>query len=283
MSDPADLRSAVVAAAARLSAAGVVSSRHDAEALAAHVLGTTRSRLLLVDALGDRREEFEALVDRRAAREPLQHLTGEAAFRHLVLAVGPGVFVPRPETETLVDLALAAVRGTASPLVVDLGTGSGAVALSIAAEHPGARVHAVEADPAAADWAARNIAALRLPVTLHRTTMADGLADLGGAVDLVVSNPPYVPTDEQAALEPEVADHDPALALWGGPDGLDGPREVARAAQRLLIAGGAVVCEHSDRHGESVPALFVAAGFSAVTLHLDLTGRPRFTSARLAR
>lgn len=277
-----DLRPVLSAAAARLATAGVASPRHDAEALAAHVLATSRAGLLLVDRLtGPQAQQLQSLVRQRADRVPLQHLVGSVGFRRLTLAVGSGVFVPRPETETLVELALAAVAGQPAPLVVDLGTGSGAVALAVAQEHPGARVHAVERDPVAAGWASRNIAATRLPVSLHTGSMDEPQPELDGRVDLVVSNPPYIPTAVRGQLEPEVVEHDPAMALWGGPDGLDGPRMVVTAARRLLAEGGSVVLEHDAAHGDAVPALLSAAGFVDVARRRDLVGRPRFSSARL--
>ncbi len=216
---------------------------------------------------------------------PLQHLTGRAPFRHLELAVGPGVFVPRPETEQLVEWALAQLAGADEPVVVDLGAGSGAIALSLAHEHPGARVTAVERDPQAAEWTRHNAdlraAAGDRPVTVLSGDMTDPalLRDLDGAVDLVVSNPPYVP--DGARVPREVADHDPPLALWGGPDGLDVVRGLLRTAARLLRPGGALGIEHADQQGSALPALVRGTGeFTDVADHPDLAGRPRFTTAR---
>jgi release factor glutamine methyltransferase len=265
------------AAAATLAAAGVASPRHDAEELAAHVLGLSRSRLVLLDKLpAGAAGRYAGLVEQRAARVPLQHLTGVAGFRRLELAVGPGVFVPRPETEVLVDWALARLRP--GDLVVDLCAGSAAIALAIADEAPGVTVHAVELEEHALAWAARNVAATGLPVTLHRGDVADPgvLAELAGAVDLVTANPPYVPVG--AEVQREVAEHDPPAALWGGEDGLLTVRAVERAAARLLKLGGLVAVEHADAQGESVPAVF--RHWAEVRDHPDLTGRPRFTTAR---
>jgi release factor glutamine methyltransferase len=278
----------VAEASAVLAAAGVASPRHDAEALAAHVLGLPRSRLALAGALtGGQRARYADLVGQRASRVPLQHLTGVAGFRRLELSVGPGVFVPRPETEVLAGWAIEALRGTSTPLVVDLCAGSGAVALALAQEMSGARVHAVEVDPQALAWAERNVAARAAagdpPVTLHRGDVTDPalLADLAGAVDLVTANPPYIPAG--ATVEPEVAEHDPPAALWGGPDGLDVVRAVERAAARLLRPGGLVAVEHADLQGETVPALFTRTGrWAGVADQPDLAGRPRFTTARRA-
>jgi release factor glutamine methyltransferase len=260
----------------------------DAELLLSHVLGVPRTRLLtLSDVPGGAAERFADLLDQRAGRVPLQHLTGRAPFRHLELAVGPGVFVPRPETELLVDWALARLAGAAVPVVVDLGAGSGAIALSLAHEHPGARVTAVERDAGAIGWTRHN-AAVRAaagdtPVEVLAGDMTDRqlLSDLDGAVDLVVSNPPYVP--DGARVPREVADHDPPMALWGGPDGLDVVRGLLHTAARLLRPGAHLGIEHADQQGAALPALVRAHGaFTDVADHRDLAGRPRFTTARRA-
>ena len=212
---------------------------------------------------------------------PLQHLLGSAAFRYLELAVGPGVFVPRPETEVVVDWAVhwTVHHAPPHPLAVDLCTGSGAIALSLAHEVPGATVHAVEADPLALKWARRNDPEQK--VTFHLGPVADCLPELSGTVDLVVSNPPYLP--EGSPVDRETAEHDPALALWGGPDGLDVVRQVEVAARRLLKPGGLLVVEHDVTHGEAAPALLrEAGGWDEIADHDDLTGRPRFVTARWA-
>ena len=257
----------IEAAAATLAAAGVASPRHDAEELAAHVLGLSRSRLVLLDRLpAGAAGRYAELVEQRAARVPLQHLTGVAGFRRLDLAVGPGVFVPRPETEVLVDWALARLRP--GDVVVDLCAGSAAIALALADEAAGVTVHAVELEEHALAWAARNVAATGLPVALHRGDVADPglLADLAGTVDLVTANPPYIPVG--ARIEREVAEHDPPAALWGGQDGLVAVRAVERAAARLLKPGGLVAVEHADVQGESVPAMF--RHWAEVRDHRDL-------------
>ncbi|MCW2598588.1 MAG: Methylase of polypeptide chain release factor [Frankiales bacterium] len=225
------------------------------------------------------------LVARRASRVPLQHLTGSVGFRWIDLEVGPGVFVPRPETESVVHWAVEAVKDRESPLLVDLCTGSGAIALALANEVPGAVVHAVERDPGALLWARRN-AANRVragdpEVHLHQGSAEAALPALDGTVDLVASNPPYIPEDERHLIDPEVVDHDPELALFGGTDGLDVVRLVEQAARRLLKPGGLVVVEHSDRQGRSAPGVFQAAGgWAEVQDHPDLTGRDRFVTAR---
>lgn len=278
-------RAAIDAAAARLTDAGVVSPRHDAAELAAHALGTIRSKLWRHDTLPVAAyERFVALVDERARRVPLQHLTGVAGFRHLELAVGPGVFIPRPETESLIDWGLCDRMGIDEPLVVDLCAGSGAIALSIADELRGARVHAVELDPLALTWAERNIATLGLPVQLHAGDATDPvvLAELDGTVDLVLSNPPYVP--DGMTVEREVAEHDPALALWGGPDGMRVLAGIAARAYRLLSADSWFGVEHADAQGETVPALLAATGqWADIVCHRDLADRPRFTVARAVK
>ena len=284
-----ELRATVATATERLAAAGVASPEHDARALAVHVLGLDRpSDLLLADSFDDAQAEaYDALVGRRADRVPLQHLTGSVGFRHIELEVGPGVFVPRPETESVVQWAVDAVarEGWTAPLVVDLCTGSGTMAFALANEVPGATVHGVERDPAALDWARRNaanrVAAGDPEVELHLGSVEDALLDMDGRFDLVVSNPPYVADDEAHIPDPEVVDHDPEIALFAGPDGLDVIRLVEQTAKRLLRPGGLVVVEHSDRQGETAPAVF-AEGWAEVQDHKDLAGRDRFVTARRA-
>lgn len=284
-------RALVDAATGRLGAAGVASPRADAHLLLAHVLGVPRGEVAALLALdreipGAAAAAFESLVTRRERREPLQHLTGSAPFRHVELAVGPGVFVPRPETEAVAQVAIdearrvVAERGGA--VVVDLCTGSGAIALSIATEVPGARVHAVELDAAAHEWAARNLAGSG--VGLVRGDARSALRDLDDVVDVVVSNPPYVPSDA-VPRDPEVADHDPAVALYGlGPDGLEVPRGITAAAVRLLRDGGLYVMEHAEVQDAAARAMVDACGaFDQATTRADLTGRPRMVVARRRR
>lgn len=271
-------------AAARLAAAGVPSPDHDAAELLAHALGTTRGQLPLVAGVPpEPADTFALLVARRAAREPLQHLTGSASFRHVELQVGPGVFVPRPETELLAGWAVDRARAAGErPVVVDLCCGSGAIALSIADEVAHAQVHAVELDAAAHAWADRNLQ--DSGVDLRLGDMADAFPDLDAAVDVVVCNPPYIPLDAWASVAPEVRDHDPALALWSGGDGLDAMRVLAATAARLLRPGGWVGAEHADVQGESARRVLLDTGrWSEVRDHRDLAGRARFLTARLAR
>ncbi len=276
-------RSLVDAAAARLRDAGVDSPDHDARALLAHVLGVGLPELALVDDVpGRAAEEYDALVARRAAREPLQHLTGTAWFRHVELAVGPGVFVPRPETELLAGWAIAAASDLDAPVVVDLGTGSGAIAKAVAHEVPSARVHAVELDEQAHAWAARNLAGTL--VDLRQGDLAEAFSDLVGSVDVVVSNPPYIPHEAWESVAVEVRDHDPHLALYATGDGLDTIRVVEARAALLLRPGGVVGVEHADVQGETAPGVFSAAGrWEQVRDHEDLAGRARYLTARLAR
>jgi release factor glutamine methyltransferase len=261
-----------------LAAAGVPSPRHDAEALAAHVLGVGRGELMRHETLDV--AAFDALVARRAAREPLQHLTGRAAFRHVEVEVGPGVFVPRPETEVTAGAAADLARTLDRPLVVDLYAGSGAIALAVADEVPDAEVHAVEAEDSAIAWLRRNVAGTR--VVAHHADVARCLLEFTGTVDVVVANPPYVPLGAEVR-DPEVALHDPAVALWSGPDGLDAMRVLERTAARLLRPGGYLFAEHADVQGLSAPALFAdPVRWEDVTDHADLAGRPRYLSARRA-
>ena len=271
-------------AADRLAAAGVPSPEHDAWALLEHATGRRRSALVTVGAQDPGElpgvDTFEGYVDRRAAREPLQHITGTAYFRHLTLQVGPGVFVPRPETEVVVDAVLQHLAERDRPRVVDLGTGSGAIALAVATERPGSQVFAVEAEPAAYAWAARNCAAST--VDLRLGDMADAFEELDGTVDVLVSNPPYIPVGARIR-DPEVASHDPAAALWSGADGLDAMRVVERVAARLLRPGGAAVVEHADVQGESAPGVFAGTGrWTGVRDHRDLAGRDRYLTAILS-
>jgi release factor glutamine methyltransferase len=266
-----------------LGAAGVASPEYDATALLAHVLGTSRAQLALVDEVApEPTAAFDALVARRALREPLQHLTGVAYFRHVELAVGPGVFVPRPETELLAGWAIEACAGIEAPVVVDLCTGSGAIARAVADEVPRAAVHAAELSPEAFEWAERNLAGTGVDLWLGDAFAA--FDDLRGGVDVVVCNPPYIPLDAWESVAAEARDHDPHLALFSGADGLDAIRLLARRAAELLRLGGVVGFEHADEQGEAAPAVFSRSGrWSDVRDHRDLAGRPRFATARLAR
>jgi release factor glutamine methyltransferase len=273
-----------------LAAAGVASPDADAEQLAAFVLGIEASELrrrlvLRVPVEEAFVERFEGLVAERARRLPLQHLTGRAHFRQLTLEVGPGVFVPRPETELVAGLAIEAARavadeGTAHPVVVDLCTGSGAIALAVKDELPEAQVHAVELSAQAHAWAARNVDALGLDVDLRLGDATTAFDDLVGLAHVVVSNPPYIPVGA-VPVDPEVRDHDPEVALYGGSeDGLAIPRLVAARAAALLRPGGLLVMEHADTQGQALPEALRRTGVWAdVEDRVDLTGRPRVALA----
>ncbi len=269
-----------------LARAGVPDPRVDAELLIGHVLGVGRGRIQALALTGSVMAASEAvevaeLVERRAARVPLQHITGRAAFRRLDLAVGPGVFVPRPETEGVAGLAIDALLASAEPepRAVDLGTGSGAIALSLAVEVPHARVWGVENSPEAFIWATQNQRESGADnATIVFVDLADALPDLDGTVSVVVSNPPYIPLGA-IPRDPEVRLHDPHAALYGGEDGLDVVRHVSATARRLLRSGGALFIEHGELQGEEIRDLLTADGWRATATHPDLTGRPRTTSA----
>ncbi|MBO0804834.1 MAG: peptide chain release factor N(5)-glutamine methyltransferase [Nocardiopsaceae bacterium] len=292
----------IALATVRLAEAGVESPRADAELIAAHAHNVKRGELHTVPD-----SEFDAVfwadVARRANREPLQHITGRAYFRYLELDVGPGVFVPRPETEVLTGWAVDRLRemDVADPVAVDLGTGSGAIALSIAQEVPRATVHAVEGDPLALSWAERNITRHVDSYTAGRVLLhagdfvsgavpggtgpdgggpagLAGLESLAGTIDLVVSNPPYIPVGSVVA--PEAAEYDPPAALWSGSDGLDAIRAIERVARWLLRPDGRLAVEHSDLQGAAVYWVFgEEAGWRDTRNHKDLAGRDRFVTS----
>jgi release factor glutamine methyltransferase len=269
-----------------LAGVGVPTPEADAELLLAHVLGLSRGEVQAKAVTGaevedDARAAYLAALERRAAREPLQHITGIAPFRSLELAVGPGVFVPRPETEFAAQLGIDALLAVASPepIAVDLGSGSGALALALATEVPHASVVAVEVSPEAFVWTtenARRVGAENLRLVL--ADLADALPELDGAVDVVVSHPPYIP-DDAIPRDPEVRLHDPVVALYGGPDGLDVVRSLSRRALALLRSGGTLVIEHGELQGAELRALLAADGWRAAATHRDLLGRDRVTTA----
>lgn len=257
----------------QLREAGVASPETDAELLLCYVTGVPRALLRLRASLDQiHKRAYLDLIDARARRIPLQHLTGSAAFRYVELEVGPGVFVPRPETESLAGWAIERAGEHESAVVVDLCTGSGAIALSIVHELPTARVHAVELDDAAFDWAQRNLSGTG--VDLRRGDAFHAFADLNGSVDVVVCNPPYIPLSAWESVEPEAREHDPGFALFSGDDGLDALRALERAAWRLLRSGGVVGAEHAEVQGPQVQEMF-AKRWSAVVDNRDLAGRDR--------
>jgi release factor glutamine methyltransferase len=274
---------------ATLSAAGITDPEVDTELLIGHILGLGRgevqARLILNDLVSDENAHLiRSLVARRAAREPLQHILGVAWFRSLTLAVGPGVFVPRPETEQLAQMAIDALRSLAepAPIGVDLGTGSGAIALAMATEVPHARIFAVEKSSEAMPWTTKNFAHLGADnATLIQGDLADAFPELNGTVAVVASNPPYIPNDA-IPRDPEVQLHDPHLALYGGDDGLDIVRLVSQTGLRLARPGGALMMEHGELQGEDIRNILTTDGWRAATTHRDLLGRDRYTSATRA-
>jgi release factor glutamine methyltransferase len=280
------LRDLVEHASAKFAEAQIDSAQNDAELLAAHVLGLSKGELqsaMIVDAeiSETQAEQITNLYARRIAREPLQHITGQAHFRNLELSVGRGVFIPRPETEYVAQLAIDALRSVASaePIAVDLGTGSGAIALAMATEVPHSRVFAVEKSDQAMPFTSANFAKYaETGAQLIQGDLADAFAELNGQVSVVASNPPYIPN---AAIPRDVEVHlfDPALALYGGEDGLDVIRVVSKTAARLLAPGGALIIEHADSQSEQVVQLLLADGWRQVRAHQDLTGRDRAVTA----
>ncbi|MCT9002041.1 peptide chain release factor N(5)-glutamine methyltransferase [Microbacterium memoriense] len=271
-------------ASATLADAGVPTPDADAELLAAHVFGLSRGALAAAAFRGDaapaQTPVFDALIARRAAREPLQHLTGLAPFRHLELRVGPGVFVPRPETEMVAQLAIDALRAMPgdAPIGVDLGTGSGALALAMATEVPHAEIHAAENAVDAFVWAKENFAEHAPHARLAFVDLAAAFPELDGRVSVVVSNPPYVP-DAAIPRDPEVRFWDPPTALYGGADGLDVVRILSGVARRLLHPGGTLIIEHGEWQGTPIRELLTSDGWRAAATHPDLTTRDRATTA----
>jgi len=277
------IQAALQSATETFANAGIESAAADAEILLAHLLNASRGELQAKAITDDEFEEFDvyqSLVTKRAERIPLQHLTGVAHFRRLTLKVGPGVFVPRPETEVVTQIAVDALKaiGHETPIAVDLATGSGAIALSLAVEVPNAKVFAIELSEDALKYTRQNFADLAPTAALVQGDLADAFSELNGSVDVLVSNPPYIP-DEMVPIYPEVHLHDPDLALYGGSDGLDVIRLVDKAARRLLRSGGTLIIEHADMQGEAVRELLLASGWRQVRTHKDLVGRDRATTA----
>jgi release factor glutamine methyltransferase len=273
------LRRAIDSAAALLAAAGIDSARWDAEQLAAHVSGTERGRLTLVESIDDEFfVRYHDAVAARSRRVPLQHLTGTAAFGPVVLQVGPGVFIPRPETEALLEWATAQ-RVPQAPVIVDLCTGSGALAVTVARHWPAARVIGIDDSDAALDYARRNVEGTAVELIRADVTTPGLLPELDGRVDLIVANPPYVP--DSILLEPEVANHDPAHAVFGGPDGMAVIPALADLAGRWLRPGGRFAVEHDDTTSSQTVELVASTRlFEDIQARRDLAGRPRFVTAR---
>ena len=285
MSDAA-LQVLIQSAADRFEAAGIESAVVDAELLACHLLDCSRGELQSKMILGETMDtlalsSFETLVGRRAAREPLQHITGKAYFRALELRVGFGVFVPRPETEGVAQLAIDALRLTATeePIAIDLGTGSGAIALAMATEVSNAKIYAVEKSPDAMVFTSANFARYGSEnATLIEGDLADAFQELNGRASVVVSNPPYIP-NRMIPRDLEVRNFDPELALYGGEDGMDVVHLVSDSARRLLHTGGTLIIEHAEIQSRQVCQLLLASGWRQVRAHRDLTMRDRAVSA----
>ncbi|OBJ51695.1 peptide chain release factor N(5)-glutamine methyltransferase [Mycobacterium sp. 1423905.2] len=273
------LRGAIDSATTVLAQAGIVSARFDAEELAAHLTGTDRGRLALVESPDHAFfAQYHEVVAARSRRVPLQHLLGTAAFGPVVLQVGPGVFVPRPETESMLEWATTQ-RLPAQPVIVDLCTGSGALAIALAEHYPTARILGVDNSETALRYARRNAEATTVELVRADVTGPEALTDLTGSVDLVVANPPYVP--DGANLEAEVAQHDPPQAVFGGPDGMTVVTAVVALAGRLLRPGGLFAVEHDDSTSAATVECVAGTGvFAEIAARKDLTGRPRFVTAR---
>jgi release factor glutamine methyltransferase len=273
------LRSAIDSATTLLADAGIDSARYEAEELAAHLTGTERGRLPLIDSPDDTFfDRYHAAIAARSRRVPLQHITGTAAFGPLRLLVGPGVFIPRPETEAILEWATAQ-RLPDAPVIVDLCTGSGALAIALAQHWPEARLLGIDDSDAALEYARKNSAGTKVELLHADVTKPDLLSDLDGQVDLVVANPPYVP--DGAPVEPEVSHYDPSHAVFGGADGMTVINAIVRLAGRWLRPGGFFAVEHDDT-ASSVTCELISGTelFDDVVAQTDLTGRPRFVTAR---
>lgn len=268
----------------KFSAAGVLSPSVDAELLGCFILDATRSELTLLAITGEsfpenRLADFLEAVKRREKREPIQHITGLAPFRHLELEVGPGVFIPRPETEQLVDLAIQKIESIQNPVIVDLCSGSGAISIALNTEVAGSRVYSVELSKDAFSFLTRNYQRYGLdPKALRHENLTTALEELKAGVDLVVSNPPYIP-DSAVPIDLEVQLHDPAVALYGGEDGLDVIRQISTRAWYLLRPGGHLVLEHANTQASAIGELLLTQGWHEVVSASDLTGKDRMISA----
>lgn len=277
-------------AAERFESVGIDSALADAELLAGHVLALSRggvqAQIMMGTTLNDAQADALAnLYGRRLAREPLQHITGVAYFRQLELSVGKGVFIPRPETEFVAQLAIDALHATISsgakhPIAIDLGTGSGAIALAMATENPTAKIFAVEKSAEAFPFTKANFDsyASSCDATLIQGDLADAFQELNGKVSVVASNPPYIPL-AMIPRDEEVRLHDPDLALYGGEDGMSVIHLVSATAKRLLVPGGTLVIEHADSQSAQVCQLLLADGWREVRAHRDLTDRDRAVTA----
>ncbi|HZU50133.1 MAG TPA: peptide chain release factor N(5)-glutamine methyltransferase [Mycobacterium sp.] len=273
------LRHAIACATAVLAGAGIDSARYDAEELAAHLAGVERGRLPLLDPPDDQFfDRYRDIIAARSRRVPLQHLTGTVSFGPVTLDVGPGVFIPRPETEAMLEWASRQRLG-AQPVIVDLCTGSGALAVALARHWPAARVIAVDDSETALDYAGRNVEGTAVELLCADVAAPGLLSELDGTVDLVVANPPYIP--DRASLEAEVAQHDPPHAVFGGPDGMTVIASVVGLAGRLLRPGGRFAVEHDDAtSAQAIEIVLATTLFDDVVAQPDFVGRPRFVTAR---
>ena len=268
----------------KLREAGVTSATVDAELLACFCLGISRSELQLLVATNqefpdEHMNQFQVVLARRVSREPLQHITGTAPFRHLELKVGPGVFTPRPETEQVVGYAMEKITNFQSPLIVDLCSGSGAIAISLATEISGSKVFAVELSKDAFGYLLQNAASYGLTRdNLRNEDLQTSLSELDGLVDLVISNPPYIPNDA-VPVDLEVQLHEPSESLYGGVDGLDVVRKISVRALMLLKPGGLLVLEHADSQSSTIGKLLLAEGWLEIEARADLAGKERMISA----
>ena len=268
----------------KLKEAGVISATVDAELITCFCLGISRSELSLMVATNqefpqESLDKFQLALARRAARQPLQHITGTAPFRHLELKVGPGVFTPRPETEQVVGFAMEKITNFQSPLIVDLCSGSGAIAISLATEISGSKVFAVEKSEEAFGYLLQNAASYGLVDDyLRNEDLQNSLSELDGKVDLVISNPPYIPNDA-IPIDLEVQLHEPSMSLYGGVDGLDVIRQISIRAKKLLKSGGLLVLEHADSQSNAIGKLLLAGGWLEIEARADLAGKERMISA----
>lgn len=267
-----------------LTIAGVPSAEADAYWLLCHAAGISKTELLtrmsfdlgLSDAA---HQDFLTLLERRAKREPLQHIIGSVAFLDFEVKVGPGVFIPRPETESLVTLGIELIQGMDGPRVLEVGSGSGVISIGLARANPEARVIAIEASDEAMPYLEKNLSDLAPKVSVRHGVFPDAAFDLISSIDLLISNPPYIPL-AAVPIDPEVYLHDPQLALYSGEDGLDVIRDLVAIGFDLLVPGGAIAIEHADSQSDAIVELLLAQGYKEVLAHKDLTGRFRLVSAR---
>jgi release factor glutamine methyltransferase len=268
----------------KLQEAGVTSAKVDAELIACYCIGVSRSELALMVATKqefptESLDRFQLALARRVARQPLQHITGVAPFRHLELKVGPGVFTPRPETEEVVGFALEKIGSWPTPLIVDLCSGSGAIAISFATEISGSKVFAVEKSIEAFAYLRDNAARYGLAAdNLRNEDLQNSLPELDGQFDLVISNPPYIPNDA-IPIDLEVQLHEPSMSLYGGVDGLDVVRQISSRALKLLKPRGLLVMEHADTQSSAIGKLLLAEGWLEIETRADLAGKDRMISA----